>query len=160
MSEKERDIDNSDLSLIDAEFVRVSQSTVRSVEGGHVELQQVGAMSIDGDRVEVTQGAACFIKGGDVRLSQSMNLITAGDDTTVESSFVPIVLSRGDLDMKQSASCVVGARNLKAENTTSVFLLAGNVEGDVQTVFDWKSTLSLGAVIGGIIGFVSLLRKR
>ncbi|NOY38803.1 MAG: hypothetical protein GXO95_00760 [Nitrospirae bacterium] len=71
MSEKERDIEKKDLSLIDAEFVNVVQSTVRSVEGGHVELQQVGALSIDGERVEVTQGAACLIKGGDVRVNQS-----------------------------------------------------------------------------------------
>ncbi|NOY38802.1 MAG: hypothetical protein GXO95_00755 [Nitrospirae bacterium] len=62
--------------------------------------------------------------------------------------------------MKQSASCIIAARDIKAENTRSIFLLAGNVEGNVQTVFDWKSTLSLGAVVGGLIGFLSLLKKR
>ena len=51
MGKEGQEIKEKDLEIIEGEFVTISQSTVRSVEGGHVEMQQVGALSIDGERI-------------------------------------------------------------------------------------------------------------
>ncbi len=160
MEEREKEITDVNMSLVDAEFVNIRQSTVRSVEGGHIDMEQVGAMSIDGERIEISQGAACIIRGNDINLNQSISCITAGTNTGMGYSLSPVVLSGSEADIRDSAVGVVAAKNIKAENTKTLLMLAGSVEGNVQTILDWKSALSLGAIIGGVLGFFSLLKKR
>ena len=155
-----RNIEGEELDFIEAEFVTIKQSSVRSIEGGHVEVQQVGALSIDGERVEVTQGASAVIRGAEVSINQSISLLTTGSNTVVNSSFSPVVLSRGNATVDRSAVGIMGAREIKAENASSLLMIASKVEGEVTTLLDWKSALALGAVIGGALGFLSLFRRR
>ncbi len=155
-----REISGEDLDFIEAEFVTIRQSSVRAVEGGHVEIQQVGALSIDGERVEVTQGAAGVIHGAEVNLNQSISMLTAGNAATVNSSFSPAVLCKEKATIDRSAVGIMGAREIKAENASSILMIANRVEGEVTTLLDWKSALALGAAVGGALGFLSLFRRR
>ena len=154
-----REVENKDLELIEAEFVTVRQSTVRSVEGGHVELQQVGALSIDGERVEMTQSASTVVRGNDITLNQSISVFTVGDTAHLEYSFSPLCLTRDHTTVNRSAVGIIGARDVKAENTSAVMLIAGSVEGEVTTLLDWRSALAFGAVVGGVFGLISLFKK-
>ena len=155
-----KDIEGEELDFIEAEFVTIKQSSVRAIEGGHVEVQQVGALSIDGERVEVTQGASAIVRGAEVNLNQSISLLTTGNNTTVNSSFTPVLLSRDKATVDRSAVGIMGAREIKAENASSLLMIASKVEGEVTTLLDWKSALALGAVVGGALGFLSLFRRR
>lgn len=157
---EESKIEKSDLDLIEGEFINIKQSTIRAVEGGHIELQQVGALSIDGERVEITQGAAAFLRGNDMSINQSISAISAADNLSVNFSLCPISISREQTTANNSAIGVMAAKNIKSENTTAFFVLTNKVEGDITTVLDWKSALALGAVFGGIWGFLSLLFRR
>jgi hypothetical protein len=155
-----REMVGEDLEFIEAEFITIRQSNVRALEGGHVEAQQVGALSIDGERVEVTQGAAAVIRGSEVNLNQSISLITTGNNTEVNSSLVPVLLSRDGVVVERSAVGIMGAGTIKADNASSLLMIANTVEGNVTTLLDWRSALALGAVIGGALGFLSLFRRR
>lgn len=157
---KTREIEGEDLEFVEAEFVNIKQSTVRSIEGGHVELQQVGALSIDGERVEVTQGASVIIRGVDVSINQSMSVLTAGGNTNLNYSFSPVSLSKDTMTVNRSAVGIIGARDIKAENTSSLLMIANKVDGEVTTLLDWRSALALGAVIGGALGLLSIFKKR
>lgn len=155
-----REIEDEALDFVDAEFVTVKQSTVRAVEGGHVELHNVGALSIDGDRVEATQCASGIVNGAEVNLNQSMSIITAANNASLTSSFSSVVLSKEKAFVKKSAVGILGARDIKVDNVSSILMLANNVEGDVTTLLDWRSALALGAVIGGALGFISLFTRK
>lgn len=155
-----REIEGEDLEFIEAEFVTIRQSSVRAVEGGHVELQQVGALSIDGEKVEMTQGASVITRGAEVNLNQSMSMLTAGNVTDLNYSFSLISLSKDTTSVNRSAVGIIGAREVKAENTSAVMVIANKVEGQLTTLLDWRSALALGAVIGGALGFLSLFRSR
>lgn len=153
-------IKEKDVEIIEAESVSIKQSSVRSVEGGHIDMQQVGALSIDADRIEVTQGAACIVRGNDVNLNQSISAVTAGNNTSLNFSFSPMVVSKEEAVSNKSAVGVMAAMNIKVKHSTSVLMLANNVEGNVTTLFDWRSALAVGAVFGGMWGLFSLFRKR
>lgn len=153
-------IEGAEVEFIEAEFVTVRQSSVRAIEGGHIELQQVGALSIDGDKVDVTQGASAIVHGSDIRLNQSLSLITAGNNTVLDSSCSPVVLSRGHTTLNRSAVGILGAQEIKADQTSSFLMIANRIEGEVTTLLDWRSALAAGAAIGGILGLLSLLRRR
>ncbi len=157
---KETEIDGRELNLVDAEFVKVSQSSIRSVEGGHIELNQVGALSIDGERIEAEQSAACIIRGEKIKTRQGITCISYGNRSSVDASLNAMVIGKEELTIKNSASIITAGNSIKAENTRTLFLLTRKVEGNIQTLFDWKSTLSLGAILTGLVGFFSLIRKR
>ena len=160
MHKDEREFEGRALELVEGEFINIKQSTVRSVEGGHIELQQVGALSIDGEKLEVTQGASVVVKGNDVSLNQSISAITAGEEVTLNFSFSPCSISGQQTTIHRSAVGLMAAKDIKSENTSAFLVVANKVEGNVTTLLDWRSALALGAVFGGIWGFLSLLFRR
>jgi len=160
MNKEEREIEKSDIEFIEGEFINIKQSTIRSVEGGHIELQQVGALSIDAERMEVTQGASVILKGNDVTLNQSICAVTAGENVSMQFSLSPVSISKGDTEVNRSAVGIVAAQSVKAENTSAILIVASKVEGNVTTLLDWRSAVALGATIGGLLGFLSLLKRR
>ncbi len=157
---KEKEIEKSDLEFVEGEFINIKQSTVRSVEGGHVELQQVGALSIDAERMEVTQGASVILKGNDVTLNQSMCALIAGENVSMQFSFSPVSISKENTEVNRSAVGILGAQSVKVENTSALLIVANKVEGNVTTLLDWRSALALGATFGGLLGFLSLMKRR
>ncbi len=154
------ELERSDVEFIEGEFITIKQSTVRSVEGGHVELQQVGAFSIDGDKIEVTQGAAGILKGKDVSLNQSMTAVAAADNISVNFSFSPVSISRHETTANRSAVGMMAAREITCDNTSAFLVVANRVEGNVTTLLDWRSSLALGAICGGLWGLFSLFFRR
>lgn len=155
-----REIVKEDLEMVDAEFVTVRQSSIRTVEGGRVELQQVGALSIDGERIEMTQSASTIVHGGDIRINQGLSLVTVADTASLNYSFSQISLSRDTTTVNRSAVGIIGARTVVAENSVSILTIANKVEGQMTTILDWRSALAVGAVAGGIFGLFSIFQKR
>jgi len=160
MQKKERELEKSDIEFIEGEFINIKQSTIRSVEGGHVELQQVGALSIDAEKMEVTQGASVILRGGDVTLNQSINAITAGEGVSIQFSLSPVSISKGSTEVNRSAVGILAAQDVKAENSSALLVIANKVEGNITTLLDWRSAIALGATFGGLLGFLSLLKRR
>jgi hypothetical protein len=160
MAKDEQELQEKDVEIIEGEFINISQSSVRNIEGGHIEMQQVGALSIDGDKIEVTQGAAILIRGEDVGINQSISFSSIGENTSINFSFIPLAVSKNDTTVHRSAAGIIAAATVKAENSSALLVLAKNVEGNLTTLFDWKSAAAVGAVAGGIWGFFSLLRRR
>lgn len=156
----ERDLEGESLDFVEAEFANIRQSTIRAVEGGHVELQQVGALSIDGERVEATQSASAILRGNTVNLNQSISLLTVGGNNELSASFSPLMLSRDNANVSRSAVGVIGGRDIKVENSSTIMMIAGKIEGEVTTLLDWRSALALGAIAGGVIGLISLLKRK
>lgn len=160
MYKEEKELQESDFEFIEGEFVNIKQSTVRAVEGGHIELQQVGALSIDGERVEVTQGASAILRGNDIHLNQSISAVTAGENVSINFSFSPMSLSKEQTTVTRSAVGFMAAKDIRSENTSALLVVGNKIEGNVTTLLDWRSALAAGAVFGGILGLLSLFRRR
>lgn len=156
----ERDLEGESLDFVEAEFANIRQSTIRAVEGGHIELQQVGALSIDGERIEATQSASAILRGKTVNLNQSISLLSIGENNELNASFSPIMLSRDSANINRSAVGIVGGKDVKVENSSTLMMIAGRVEGNVTTLLDWRSALALGAIAGGVMGLMSLLKRK
>jgi hypothetical protein len=160
MKGKEKELEKSDLEFIEGEFINIKQSTIRSVEGGHLELQQVGALSIDGEKIEVTQGASGILRGHDISLNQSISGVTAADNVAINFSLSPLTISREQTTASRSAVGVMAAKEIKSENTSAFLVVSNKIDGNITTLLDTRSAMALGAVIGGLWGFFSLLLRR
>jgi len=160
MKKEEREIEKKDLEFVEGEFINIKQSTIRAVEGGHIELQQVGALSIDGEKLEVTQGASVILRGDDISLNQSLSAVTVGEKVSIDFSFSPMSVSRENTTVNRSAVGLMAAKDISSENSSAFLVVANKIEGNITTLLDWRSALALGGVLGGIWGFLSLLRRR
>ncbi len=89
-------------------------------------------------------------------------MITA-EDVHVHEGGVALALANQAV-LQNTQAAVIAARNLQAEATRSVLLLAGRVEGNVSTVFSAPVALAAGvaagAILGLIFGLLSLFKRK
>jgi len=156
---------------IGAEVVNLSQSVANTIKAELVRINQGGAEKIIATEMELKQGAANRIEAQQVILSDSVvGLVqTAGLDlkdsaagiVRAESidftqSGVGVVYSQA-VDMKEETRAgLVFARQISGEKINTKLLLAGNVDGQIETVMDTRQALLAGLSAGFVLG-ISLL---
>lgn len=160
MNKKTEEMEKKNIGIIDSEFVNIKQSSVRSVEAGHVELQQVGVLTADGERIDVTQGAFGLVRGKSIHMDKSISGFTASNKASLNVSLTPLSISREKADINRSAVGIAAAKMMAVEDSTSIVMIAKEVKGNVTTLFDLKSAIGFGAIFGGIVGLLSLFRRR
>ena len=171
VEEQERD----DVGDATAEVVNITRGGARSVQGTHVTLRQAGAQSVTADNLILRQGGVVQARtdhlemlGGGVGLAQTQTASLANSqagavvsegNVAMEQSGAQLLLARGDVTMDQSGAVAMFVRNIKAENSGVVFLLANQVEGTVNTAFGPRESVIFGIVAGAVAGLVMLLAK-
>lgn len=171
MEEQKRD----DMGNVAAETVNIVQGGARSVQGTNVTLRQAGAQSVTADKLVVRQGGVVQAKadhvemvGGGIALAQTQTAsLTASQagavlsegEVRMEQSGARLLLTRGDVTMDQSGAVAMIARNVKTENSGTVFLFASQVEGTVNTAFGPRESVIFGSVAGLVMGLVVLLAR-
>jgi len=173
--EKVEEQERGDVGDVTAETVNITQGGARNVQGINVTLRQAGAQSVTADKLVVRQGGVMkaqadhleMLSGGiglaqtqtaSLTASQAGAVISEGN-VTMEQSGAQMLLARGDVTMDQSGAVAMVARNVKAENSGVVFLLANQVEGTVNTAFGPRESAIFGIVAGAVAGLVMLLAK-
>ncbi len=151
------EIEKQTMNIVEAEFMTIKQSTVRAVEAGSAEMQQICALSVDAEKAEVTQGAIGFINSSELNLNQCISAVTMGEKVEINSSLCPVAIGKEKTKLKRSAAGVVIGNNIEVQSSAS---LGKNIEGNVTTLFDWKSALAVTAVAGGIFGLLRLFLKK
>ncbi len=158
--EERIELDGQNIDIVEAEFMTVKQSTVKAIEAGTAEMQQICALSVDAEKVDITQGAIGFMKAGDVNLNQCIAAVNVGNKTDVNFSLCPVAIGKEEAKIKRSAAGVVLGSNVEVKNSAALIVVGKNIEGNVTTLFDWKSALAVTAVAGGIFGLLRLFLRK
>ena len=101
-----------------------------------------------------------MFRGNDVKLNQSIGVALADNNMSINHSFVPLSVAGNQITVNKSAACLIAAGNVKADNSSAILVLANKFEGNLTTILDWKSALAIGAVVGGIWGLFTVLKRR
>jgi len=173
--EKVEEQERNDMGDVTADTVNITRGGARSVQGTNVTLRQAGAQSVTADNMVVRQGAVVQARtdhlemlGGGVGLAQTQTASLAASqagaiisegDVSMEQSGAQLLLARGEVTMDQSGAVALVARNVRAENSGVVFLLASQVEGTVNAAFGPRESAIFGVVAGAVAGLVMLLAK-
>lgn len=160
LDKNEQEIEGKSLDIVEADIIKIRQSTIRAVEGIHVDLQQSAALTVDSERAEITQGASLVTRGKNLSLNQSMGVVCSGENININLSFTPVSISTSETNINKSAVTVMASRDIIANNTASLLMIGRNISGNVNTLLDWKSALTIGAIAGGLLGIFHLLKKR
>ena len=144
--------------ILNAEEAHFTQSSVMHVTATKVEMRQSGAQEIHGDQVNVHQSGVLSIQAEHLTLEQGSAFMACATEATFQnSSTVVAILDSGTL--QDSTAGVVIARQVLQGPVHTTVLLAGQVEGPVETLLDTPRALLAGLASGVAVGLVLLLGK-
>jgi hypothetical protein len=140
--------------------VIVRQGGAQSMEADHLTIRQGGAMNVKATRLDMTQGGIIYAHTDAASLTSShAGGIVAGGDMHIDQSIGQVLLVKGSVQLDQSAVGILVANEVKVERTTSIFLIAKRIEGDLTTLFGPREALIFGAVSGLVMGIFTWLIK-
>ena len=120
----------------------------------------VGGVKAQAEQLEMRQGGIVLAQTQTAHLTASRaGVLLSEGDVAMEQAGAQVLLARGDVTMDQSGAVAMVARNVKAENSGVVFLLARDVDGTVNAAFGPRESVIFGAVAGAVAGLVMLLAK-
>jgi ribosomal protein L27 len=162
--------DNAHISLsgaasVEGDTVELRQAGAQSVVGNQVDIRQGGAVQIQAESLSMTQGAVVFAETGkaDLMASNVGAIVAGGDgDVNLDQCITRAVITRGDVTMDQSGSGVIVGRNITTggDNSGTILMLAGRVNGNVNAVFGPASSAAFGASFALVIALILWIRRR
>jgi len=140
--------------------VVVRQGGAQSIEADHLIIRQGGAAKANATRLDVTQGFVGYMQTDAASLTAAKaGVILAKGDTHMDQSLSQLFITKGNVTVDQSAFGALVAKDVKIESSSSIFLIAKKVEGNVTTLFGPRESLLFGAITGLVGGVVLLMSK-
>jgi hypothetical protein len=130
-------------------------------------IRQGGAVTAKVGQLDMHQGGVVLCRAESASLTASQaGVVLSREDVTMDQAGAGVLLARGGVTMDQGGAIVLASPRVKAEHCGTVFLVAGQVDGTVDAVFDLRGSAAraaaLGAAAGGLLALLSvaLLRRR
>ncbi len=158
MSVDVTEIEQQQIADVSGQTVNLTQSSAAQVDADRVEMTQSAARVVDADAVEMNSSAAQIVEAETVRLSGSAALGARAETLAVEQSILGLVRTT-DATVADSAVLMLAGDEVQAANVNAFFVYAGNAEGDVKALLDWRSAVVIGAVAGVVLFLLSLLGR-
>ncbi len=152
------EIEQQQLNDVSGQTVNLTQSSAAHVDADRVEMTQSAARVVDADAVEMNNSVAQMVEAETVRLSGSASLGARTETLAVEQSVLGLVRTT-DATVADSAVLMLAGDEIQAANVNAFLVYAGNAEGEVKTLLDWRGAAIIGAVAGVVLFLLSLLGR-
>jgi hypothetical protein len=114
---------------LDGAPVELNQTTTDSVEGGQVWMKDSAARSVEANAVHLEDSAAGFVHASSVEARESA---------------IGVAVTR-EARLTDTTNSFIVAQNVEAENVRTIALIAGQVDGEVQTLLTPMTAMAAGA---------------
>ncbi len=158
MSVDVTEIEQQQLNDVSGQTVTLAQSSAAHIDADRVELTQSAVRVIDADAVELNGSIAQMVEAETMRLTGSAMLGARTETLAVEQSVLGLARTT-DATVADSAVLMLAGDEIQAANVNAFFVYAGNAEGDVKALLDWRSAAVVGAVAGVVFFLLSLLGR-
>ena len=147
-------------SDIKADNVIVRQGGVRQIEATHVTLRQGGVVHARAETAEIVQSGVVLAQADKLTLDGGTQAIGVfAGSATMDGSLAQAVVSRGPMQVEQSATVAMLAPRITVKNSAVGLLLARYVEGDVSALFGPRAAVAFGAAFGAAFGVAFALAR-
>jgi hypothetical protein len=158
-----------------AHTMTITQGGARDVKADNVIVRLGGAQTVEATNVTVRQGSLVQAKAQTIEIVQSAVALAQGDklaleagtqalgvfagSVTMDGSFAQAVVSRGPVEVEQSATAAVIAPHVAVKSSLVGLLFARHVEGDVNALFGPRAAVAFGAAFGAAFGVAFALAR-
>jgi hypothetical protein len=144
-------------NVVKAELVRINQGGAEKIVATEVEVRQGGANRVEAEKVSISQGGVGQVQTANFDLKEGGAGVVRTESLQMSQSGAGIVYSQ-TVDLKENSQAgLVFARQVSADHLTTKLLLAGNVEGQVETIMDTRQALLVGLSSGFVLGLMLLI---
>jgi cytoskeletal protein CcmA (bactofilin family) len=147
---------------VTAEIAELRLAAAQNVQGQQVTVRQGLVLQGRAEQLRMTQSALAFAETQAASLhTSSVGAVMSSGEVKLDQSFSRVVITRGDVTMDQSGGGVVVARNVIAShNTSTILLLTGRVNGNVNAVFGPAASAAFGAALALGLALLWWLKRR
>jgi hypothetical protein len=149
-------LSQTQVECIEAELVRASQSGIGKVNATEVEIRQGGAIGVDAEKVSIVQGGILMTQSDQLDISQGGLGVANVGDVTFNNSQVGAVFS-DTANLNEATANLLVTRRVYGGPVRSTILLAGQVDGPVETMLDTPRALLVGIAAGMSMGLLLFL---
>lgn len=146
-----------DVEIVDAELVRMHQSSAQVIQSEDVELSQSAGLEVNATNVKTHQSALGLLQANEVTM-QNSGVVAARAETMSINGQAGVVVA-GSVEFGNAYAGVVAGREIHGERIESIVLLSRCVEGNITTVIDTRGALIAG-LVGGLVAGIMLLLGR
>jgi hypothetical protein len=158
VSADEVKISQTAVDSIKADYVYLEQSGAEKVVAGELEITQGGLGRVEAQQVIMRQAGAGIVESASVDIKNGGSLIVRSQDVLMRQSGSGAVFSDA-LTMHSSQAGVVVGQNVQGDLIKTSILLAGQVDGPVETTLDTPRALLAGLTAGVAMGLVCVVGK-
>jgi hypothetical protein len=150
-------LSNDCLDSIQAQYVRLNQSSVGEVNADSVEIRDSNTGQVVSHQFNQGGGISWFIDTDNANIQNSAAGIVRSQSAIINGNS-GLVFSQAT-GIKDSQVGLVVSREIDADHVQSVFLMAGEVKGTVETVVDSRNIFLFGLAAGLGLGLVSAILR-
>lgn len=151
-------IDHGGVQNLNATSVTLRQGGVQNATAEKMLIRQGGVVKVKAENFEMVQGGAVLVQTSQASLTAANAVaVVAGAGVNLDQSAARVIVAGGEMNLDQSAALVMVGNTIKPKNSSIVFLVARNVEGNVSTTFGPQESIIFGAAAGLVAGVVMLI---
>jgi len=145
---------------VKADNVVVRQGGVQRIEAADVTVRQAGVVQVKGDAVQIVQSGVVLAQAEHLTLDGGTQALgTFAGSATMDGSLAQVVVSRGPMEIEQSAAVAILAPAVTVKNSVVGLLVAQRVEGNVSALFGPRAAVAFGAAFGAAFGVAFALAR-
>jgi hypothetical protein len=137
------------------ETVDLRGTVVETVEADEVYVHQGGVNRVFAGVVEMDTGGAVTIDAETVSLNESVGVVVRADVVEANESGIGVLVAR-DLRLTNSRAGVTVADHADLHDSSTVVLLAREVNGPVEAMLDTRGAILAGLAAGVAVGLIWL----
>ncbi len=147
-------------SDIKADNVIIRQGGAQRIEATNVTIRQAGVVQAKAETAEIVQSGVLLAQADKLTLdggTQALGVFAGS--ATMDGSLAQAIVSRGPMEMEQSATVAMLAPRVTVKNSAIGLLFARHVEGDVRALFGPRAAVAFGAAFGAAFGVAFALAR-
>ena len=145
---------------VKADNVVVRQGGVQQIEATDVTIRQGGVVQVKADMAQIVQSGVVLAQAENLTLDGGTQALGAfAGSAAMDGSLAQVVVSRGPMEIEQSAAVAMLAPAVTIKNSVVGLLFARRVEGNVSALFGPRAAVAFGAAFGAAFGVAFALAR-
>jgi len=140
---------------VSGENIQLVDCSIYHASGDKINIEEGATNKITGNKVSVTNSPVALIQANSVDLTSSSAVSVRSQDATINGTAGMLVSQSATIN--NSRSGLIISRDVRGTKITTIVLLAGKVNGPVETIVDRQSLYRMALIAGAAFAVVSSL---
>jgi hypothetical protein len=145
----------TEAASVQAELVRASSSQIKQLSAQEVDLRDSVAVVVNAESVNARKAGIAHLEAGNFTLLEGTVLASKSNSALLKGRSGLVITDSAEIE--NGSAAILASRTVRADNIRTGILISRNVEGNVETLMDTRSTILAGVIAGAVLGTIMML---